>query len=82
MTHVTSWTEAISGLLGALDRARGARRVLAVAILELVVDEAGAVTVVLQHGVQTGVAVPTATILREFSAALQQAADAQADHLQ
>jgi hypothetical protein len=77
MTHVGSWTQAIHGLLAALDGRRAGRRVVGIAMLQLVVDDDGATAVVLQHGVASGLAVAPGVLLREFAGALLQAAEEQ-----
>ena len=82
MTHVESWSEAVHGLLAALEGRRAGRRVVAVGVLELVVDDAGGVSVIVQHGTASGFAAAPGAVLREFAAALVRAAQAQEAEVQ
>jgi hypothetical protein len=73
MKHVATWGEAVTGMFASLDERR--RSVVGVAVLELVGDESGVATLVLQHGVCTGFATASGSLPREFSTALAQATE-------
>lgn len=82
LTHVASWQQAVDSLLAGLTGRRAGRRVVAIAIAELVFDDSGIPSVVIEHGCATSVAAAPGSVLRAFATALTQAADEQEGRVQ
>jgi hypothetical protein len=70
-----TWADAGPALLAAVERRRANREAIACIVAELVLDRAdGTAWVVVEHGMATAAPVPPGVVLREFAAALIEAA--------
>jgi hypothetical protein len=77
LTHIWGWKRAVDRLLAGLAGRRAGRRVVAIAIAELVFDDSGVPSVVIEHGCATSFAALPGSVLRSFAAAFTQAANEQ-----